>query len=615
MSTTNAELGSTRPTRLGSLNWRHPMPRQIAVSATGRVIASAGKYSVRLIDTCSGATVADFPVSRGADAVCFSPDDLKLLFGCGDGTVKIADLNTGTVESEMRCPTHPDGYAHLSAVTCIRFVSHDSVITASGWDDTICMWRWPGGQFISATCAPGYCKGFDVAPRSRRIVTVGNKGATIWTISDDGKLTADLTVGDDSAPFEAESVVWCTKETEIAVGMKDGRIVIHGANGVYRRTIDPGHDGEIYGLLALSGEQRLISSGEDGEIVECDLYTGVEVRRFRGHTGRVWSLASADGSRFASSGWDGTVRVWERANRVTPRKVVEQSFVNGVTFVGNLLVCTGSEEGGIRIWDVVSGECVRVLEVGGSPISALTGSSQSKTVVTGNKDGLIRVWDSESFVERLQLRGTHGMISALHVCETSNIIAAACDEGVLELWNSVTGEAMGDIHVNDMGLKAVCGVSIGARVAVGGWGDHTVKVLDLTSGEIVRELSLDEDETVKCLAVSPDGTLLAAASGRFLGGFVDVWRLNDWHHLVHLRHELEIECVCFFNDGRTLGFAGHDRLLHIVSASDGRELAALSGHADVIGAIAFSNRGDRLVTGSLDSTALVWDVCALVQRL
>ena len=60
---------------------------------------------------------------------------------------------------------------------------------------------------------------------------------------------------------------------------------------------------------------RLASAGDDGTVRVWDAATGAPQATLTGHTGGVRAVAwSPDGTRLASAGDDGTVRVWDAAS-------------------------------------------------------------------------------------------------------------------------------------------------------------------------------------------------------------------------------------------------------------------------------------------------------------
>ena len=59
---------------------------------------------------------------------------------------------------------------------------------------------------------------------------------------------------------------------------------------------------------------RLASAGDDGTVRVWDAATGQEALTLKGHTAEVSSVAfSPDGTRLASAGDDSTVKVWDAA--------------------------------------------------------------------------------------------------------------------------------------------------------------------------------------------------------------------------------------------------------------------------------------------------------------
>jgi hypothetical protein len=68
----------------------------------------------------------------------------------------------------------------------------------------------------------------------------------------------------------------------------------------------------VFSVVWSADGTRLASAGEDGTVRVLEVDTGASVIEFEGHRGGVFSVVwSADGTRLASVGEDGSVRVWD----------------------------------------------------------------------------------------------------------------------------------------------------------------------------------------------------------------------------------------------------------------------------------------------------------------
>ncbi|KAJ1678183.1 hypothetical protein EV182_004607, partial [Spiromyces aspiralis] len=92
------------------------------------------------------------------------------------------------------------------------------------------------------------------------------------------------------------------------------------------------------------------------------------------------------------------------------------------------MIATSSYDGTVRLWDGVSGECVRTIPNAhsGTPVNSVCFSRNRKYVLTGGKDSLVKLWEVGSGNMVHEFRGcTRKVGGSVSTTTTAAVIAAA----------------------------------------------------------------------------------------------------------------------------------------------------------------------------------------------
>jgi mono/diheme cytochrome c family protein len=155
-------------------------------------------------------------------------------------------------------------------------------------------------------------------------------------------------------------------------------------------------------------------------------------------------------------------------------------------------------------------------------------------------------------------------------------------------------------------ITALAFNAAGNELAVGGY--HEITIWNPADGTLLRRIKNVAQRTYD-LAFSPDGTLLAAASGTpgqlgevKLFNPVDGTQVKDLVTMTDVAFGLS-----FSPDGTKLAACGADRSIRIFDVASGAQEVLIEDHADWVMAVAFNHDGTKLASASRDKTSKVFD--------
>jgi WD40 repeat protein len=157
-----------------------------------------------------------------------------------------------------------------------------------------------------------------------------------------------------------------------------------------------GNDRDGNGLTAYSSDGKLVTLA--GGTIWLDVPTGQKID-FPGITSAGPSLFSSDGNLFAGTDSHGNVSVWN----VSTHKLFKQ-FLSGHTDLitsmafspDNKLLLTGSSDKTARLWDLSTGQLLRILSGHTAALTSVAFTPDGKKIVTTSLDKTIRIWIADT---------------------------------------------------------------------------------------------------------------------------------------------------------------------------------------------------------------------------
>lgn len=290
--------------------------------------------------------------TKEVNSIALSPQAYVLVSGSWDHTIKVWNLNTGTVIHNLR-----GHFGHVSSVA----ISPDGYILVSGsWDRTIKVWNLGSGKLLHTL--KGHCNYVNsvaISPDAQTLVSSSwDKTIKVWQLNT-GQLIETLAGSD------------CIRTLAISPNGK---------------------------LLAGGSDDRLVKLWELGAGGRPD---SSNVCTLAGHLNCVRSVAfSPDGKHLASGSWDNTIELWQvhRQPAAKPLRTLagHSSYVYSVAFSqDSKMLASGSRDGTIKLWQMDTGDPAHTLIGHSGPVYSVAFSPDCQTLVSGSDDATIKIWRCE----------------------------------------------------------------------------------------------------------------------------------------------------------------------------------------------------------------------------
>jgi WD40 repeat protein len=408
-------------------------------------------------------------------AVAVSQDGKRAAAAGGDKLIRVYDPESGKLEATLA--------GNKAAVTTIAFFPDGNRLASGGGDRIVRVWDIAAKKAIKEM--PGHelpILGIALTSDGKKIVSVSADGtARCW----------DATTGDSLWKWSGRSKALCT----VSIRAGDAQVALGAA------------DGTLF-VLDISGS------------------TPKEVATLTAHSAGVAAAAySPDGSKLATAGGDGALRIWTIGESGQPVALKK--------FEGQVKPSSPS---------------------GFSPLSGVAFSADGRFVASAGADAVVRVWDVQTQAEVRGLRGHTEWATCVAFSPDARLLISGGADKIARIFELAPQEGTGGLgHLLTVNAVAV---SPDGKLAASASTDHTVKIWELATGrELATLIGSSNEIPLSVSFLGNDRVVVGSDSHNHDKGFFNIWSVQP----PRLLHTL------------TMG-----RVFNVLGAADGSKAAAWS---------------------------------------
>lgn len=501
--------------------------RAVAFSADGMKLLSGGDdATVRLWDRTTGRELQSVNVARGVTSLAWSQDGERFHVGharqTGAPALRSWHLTRRGIAGTVACEGLQTVGLFLPQVGSLGYSLHGPGTPVLVWNETTCERIGTVGSDVAAAAFS--------ASGTRALTADSNGALTLWdtetaksleqfpadpspvtslALSLDGEFGAvahadgTLKFRKYALPAQAHDIIFVgSPVNSVAFSPDGGKVLSGGLNELDVWELDSGRDAASQKIKAqvsclkyvADGSRMIYAAGTpDGASQWVGLRTPANLGRetldlssgeFQepsGHTGRITSVdCFKEGNRAVTSSVDGTLRIWD----VAQKKEVQTLKLGGpvcsvaISPQDDAYLLVGVEEQGVQLWNRNQKQKVRDFLGIKGPARCAAFSADGSRVVAAGRDQKIRIWDTATATLLATLSGHEGSVNSVVFVDGGRFALSAADDGTVRFWN-IDRKSLLTTFRGHWGIVRSVAVSPRGDTAVSGSDDGTIRVWKL----------------------------------------------------------------------------------------------------------------------------------------
>ncbi|KAK5966749.1 WD domain G-beta repeat protein [Trichostrongylus colubriformis] len=248
---------------------------------------------------------------------------------------------------------------------------------------------------------------------------------------------------------------------------------------------------------------------------------------FSGHTGNVTSLScSTSGTFFVSTSTDKSVRIWSLITGECIRVLTPHSHkvICSVLASDDSFLVTGSADSSAKMIDLESGEVLRSFTEHTGSVVSLQLTVNNEFLITGSGDFIVQMWSLETGRCISRMGGLMAPVSCIAITSNDAFVVVACEDETLRVFSTVAAQELHELMGHEGRVNALACAQDDCQLFAAT--KSKVYCYDIHNGQIVDVLDCQLPYAVFNIKISSDNFFLFSGCGPR----VDVWHIQKRVH-------------------------------------------------------------------------------------
>jgi len=275
---------------------------------------------------------------------------------------------------------------------------------------------------------------------------------------------------------------------------------------------------------------------------------------------------------------------------------------------------SGSEDHKIRLWDLTSGELIRIFSGHTDVVTSISFSpTEPPLILSGSKDNTMRLWERNSGKllytfdkhsnDNKKCNNLPCLVKSVSFSPNGRYALSGSYDKTMQLWDISDNSLKIKFEANSDTVRTVAFSSPNGNYVASGSEDKIVRLWKTKTGHLIHLFS-GHKGTVNSVVFSPDGNSILSGSADKI---IRLWDVNSGKLLRTFKgHSDEVYSVNFSQDGRYVLSGGWDKTVRLWDANNGELLRIFKGHTGDIFSVSFSPDGNQILSGGNDGIFL-WE--------